>query len=228
MDVTETAELTLMADSIRAAMPELDQGDRRIALAAYRRLARGRPATVAELSEDSGVPAAAVEAALGGWPGVYRDSDGRLAGFWGLAVAPLKPEYRLTVGRRTCYAWCALDTLFIPTFMGGEVSVESACAVSGKRVSFRLVDGALHDPTPAGAAVSMAVPDRSFGHDVIETFCHRVLFFASSALGAEWTATHAGTRVISLAEAFQLGRRLAEALLPADISQTEGVEASAI
>ena len=64
----------------------------------------------------------------------------------------------------------------------------------------------VHELRPAGAVVSMVIPDGPFGYDVIESFCHRVLFFASEEAGASWTAEHEGTTLLSVHEAFELGR----------------------
>ena len=44
------------------------------------------------------------------------------------------------------------------------------------------------------------------GVDVIESFCHFVHFFSSRDAGETWTAEHDGTFLLSLEEAFELGR----------------------
>ena len=42
--------------------------------------------------------------------------------------------------------------------------------------------------------------------DVIQTFCHFVHFFTSGEAGESWTAEHPGTFLLSLEDAFELGR----------------------
>jgi alkylmercury lyase len=76
-----------------------------------------------------------MDESLASWPGVYRDAEGRVVGFWGHAVAPLDPEYRLKTNDRTTYAWCALDTLFMPSLVGETIGVEATDAVTGEPVS---------------------------------------------------------------------------------------------
>ena len=133
-----------------------------------------------------------------------------MVGFWGHAISRLDPEYRLLVQGKTTYAWCALDTLFIPALIGKEVRVEASDPITGEPVSL-LVDGtSARDVQPAGAVMSMVVPDGPFGYDVIESFCHRVLFFASPSSGSTWVAEHDGSMLLSVEEAFELGRRLTE------------------
>src|SRR2546428_5675 len=67
---------------------------------------------------------------------------------------------------------------------------------------------------PAGAVVSMVVPAAPCGYDVIEAFCSRVFFFASEATGAKWAAEHQGTTILSVDEAFKVGRALNERVAP--------------
>jgi len=110
----EKVSVEELAHSISAAMPTLDETDQQIAIATYRLLAGGEPVAIEAIAGAVGVPAARVDAALESWPGVYRDDASRVAGFWGLAIAPLDPEYSLQIDGKTSYAWCALDTLFIP------------------------------------------------------------------------------------------------------------------
>lgn len=61
---------------------------------------------------------------------------------------------------------------------------------------------------PADAVVSFLSPDEPWADDVITSFCHYVLFFSSPEAGARWVAEHPGTFVLTLTEAFELGRRV--------------------
>ena len=194
-----------LARSISAAMPTLDATDQQIAIATYRLLAAGRPVATVAIADEIGVPTTRVEAALESWPGVYRDDMGRVVGFWGLAIAPLDPEYTLQIDGTTSYAWCALDTLFIPPLMGKTVSVQATDPVNGRRVSLVVDGNGVRQLTPPGAVVSMVIPDGPFGYDVIESFCHKVLFFASEQSGKRWVAEHEGTTLLSVDEAFEVG-----------------------
>lgn len=126
----------------------------------------------------------------------------------------LDPEYRLLTDGKTSYAWCALDTLFIPPLLGKTVRVEATCPVTGELVSLEVDRNGARDIKPAGAVVSMVVPDGPFGYDVIESFCHRVLFFASEEAGVRWAAEHEGTSLLSVQEAFEVGRAVTEGIAP--------------
>jgi alkylmercury lyase len=203
-----------LARSISAAMPTLDATDQQIAITTYRLLTEGTPLATQAIADAVDVPAARVEAALESWPGVYRDDTGHVAGFWGLAIAPLDPEYSLQIDGKSSFAWCALDTLFIPALIGKTVNVQATDPVNGQGVSL-VVDGkGVRDVTPPGAVVSMVIPDGPFGYDVIESFCHKVLFFASEESGRSWVAEHDGTTLLTVQEAFEVGRFAPELVYP--------------
>lgn len=201
-----TVTLHELTTAISAATPKLDADDRRIVMGTYRELAKGGPVAPDAIARAIDLPLGRVEAALSSWPGVYRDDDGRVVGFWGLAIAKLDPEYRLTVDSNTSFAWCALDTLFIPAYLGNTVPVEATDPLTGEPVSL-VVDGdGVRELKPPGAVVSVVIPDGPFGYDVIESFCHKVFFFASEESGRNWTAEHQGTTLLSVQDAFELAQ----------------------
>jgi alkylmercury lyase len=195
-----------MAAAISSAMPVMDATEQQIAIEIYRQLAEGRPVTTEAIAQAVGIPAGRVEAALNSWPGVFRDGEGRVAGFWGLAIAKLEPEYSLQIDGKTSFAWCALDTLFIPPLMDKTVGVHATDPETGEQVSLVVDRDGVRELTPPGAVVSMVIPDGPFGYDVIESFCHQVLFFASEVSGRSWVAKHEGTTLLTVDEAFELGR----------------------
>jgi len=199
-----------LVEAIGAAVPKMDATEQRIAVQIYRLLAERGPVSSVDLAQATELDRDRVEAALNSWPGVFRDKEERVVGFWGLTSTRLDPEYRLQVDEKTRYAWCALDTLFIPHILGTAVLVEATCPVTGQAVSLMVDPEGVREVTPRGAVVSMVVPEGPFGYDVIESFCHRVLFFASKEAGAQWAADHSGTTLLSVDEAFELGRRYVE------------------
>jgi hypothetical protein len=157
-----------IAAAISAAMPALDLTDQQISTEIHRLMSNGDPVDPADVAEAVGVPIDRVELKLNSWPGVYRDGEGRVVGFWGQAIAKLDPEYRFLIEGKTSYAWCALDTLFIPPILGKTVRVEASDPVTGEAVSLVVDRDGARDVQPAQAVVSMVVPDGPFGYDAIE------------------------------------------------------------
>lgn len=82
-----------------------------------------------------------------------------MVGFWGHAISKLDPEYPFLIDGKTTYAWCALDTLFIPPLIDKAVRVEASDPITGAPVSLVVDAEGAHDVKPADAVVSMVVPD---------------------------------------------------------------------
>jgi alkylmercury lyase len=202
-------QLDEVADAIARAFPRLSPAEQRISIATYRCLAQGRPAGIAAIASEAQVDASQVEAAIRRWQGrIYLDDSGAVIGYSGLTLSKTRHRLRLNGCDHPLYTWCAWDTLFIPMLLGSEAKVESECPVSGQPISLRVtrrgVDAASH-PAPV---VSFVTPQQGkIEQDVIRNFCHFVHFFASAANGERWAAGHPETFLLSLAQAWELGRR---------------------
>lgn len=133
---------------------------------------------------------------------MFRDRKGRIVGFWGLAIRGM--PHRLATETGDITTWCALDPLIIAPLVTDEARVESVDPVSGEPVTLTVTPDGVRDLAPDGARVSMLVPDGPFGHDVVESFCHFVHFFASQATAEHWVAEHPGTFVLTVGEAFEV------------------------
>ena len=206
MNDSETvAQLT---EAISQAMPTLDETEERIAVTLYRALAEGQPVETSEVAHRSGLSHARVDEVLGAWPGVFRDDDDRIVGFWGLAIPQMSHHFEIDgIGIHT---WCAWDPLFIGPLLGKPGRVESRDPQTGETVSLTVTPDGVEDLSPNGAVVSFLMPDEPWDHDVIQGFCHYVLFFASRESGERWVAEHPGTFLVSVDDAFEVGRRTNE------------------
>lgn len=194
------------ARAITAAMPALDATDQRIATSIHRLLRGGKPVDPAAVGFSRDV----VEVRLNAWPGVFRDRKGNIVGFWGQSITALDPEYRLEAQGKTSYAWCALDTLFIPGVVGETIRVHASDPLTGEPISLLVDPDRVQEVTPVSVVVSMVIPDAPFGYDVVESFCHSVRFFASRESGAKWAEDHEGTVLLGIDETFEIGRALTQ------------------
>ncbi len=197
-------KLEELAGKIGDARPKLGEAEQGVAVALYRLLAQGEPVSLASLARAVGLSETYVRDTLTRWPGVYHDKGGSVIGFWGLALSEM--PHRFTVDRRTLYTWCAWDSLFIPGIIGKTAHMESADPLTKELVTLSVGPDVIHTASPAGIVVSFLSPERAFDADVITSFCHFVHFFVSEESGAQWTATHKGTFLLSLEEAFTLGQ----------------------
>ena len=107
---------------------------------------------------------------------------------------------------RVLSAWCTWDTLFLPELLAETVRVTSRCPATGQPISLMVGPDGLRDLHPAEAVVSFLVPESGFDTGVIQSFCHFVHFFASAEAGRPWTTEHEGTFLLSVDDAFELGR----------------------
>jgi alkylmercury lyase len=207
--MTETPATTIdirdLANALRSALPRLDETDQQIAIATYRLLARGRPASAKEIAVAAGVTPADVEERLGAWPAVFRDGEGLVVGFWGLTVAEM-PPHELLVRDVRLWAWCAWDTLFLPARLGAVIEVRSVCPVTNETVELRVAPDHVESASPGGIVVSFLSPERRFDGNVITSFCHFVHFVASRRAGEQWIERHPGTFLLSLPDAVELAR----------------------
>lgn len=201
-----TARLEQWARAVAAAAPDLDAEGRRIAVQTYRLLALGKPVSVSDIAGGAGVTADGVEESLRSWPLVFWDDQDRVIGFWGLSIDPLEPTHVIEVEDQTLYGWCAWDTLFITEILGTETRVSSTDPNDGTTVEIVVSPGGVISTNPAGAAVSLLLPDGEFGSDTIQRFCHRIHFFSSSESAREWIGDRPDMFSISVDEAFELGR----------------------
>ena len=200
----EHIKLESLAESVAGAMPALDPTDALIAVQTYRLLIQGEPVRIDQVAEEADVSLERAQQVLSSWPGVFFDEGDVVVGFWGLA----QPEmpHRFDVDGETLCTWCAWDALFIPEIIGRRALVESTSPGTGEKVSLTVDPDGVKEYSPTSAVVSFLVPERSFDHNVILNFCHYVHFFTSEEAAQGWLAKHDGTFLLSIEDAFELGR----------------------
>jgi alkylmercury lyase len=200
-----TIDLRDLADALSSAFPQLDATDQRIAIAMYRLLGRGLPASTEEIAVATDVTPVEVEKRLGAWPAVFRDGEGRVIGFWGLTISEM-PPHELEAGGVKLWAWCAWDTLFLPARLGAVLQIRSVCPVTNETVALRVAPDHVESVAPDRVVVSFLSPERRFDGNVITSFCHFIHFFASRRAGEQWIERHPGTFLLSLPDAGELAR----------------------
>ena len=195
-----------LADAIAAAMVDIDEQGRRIAVTLYELLAEGDPVPMARLAERSRIPEAVVRSTVDGWPGVFRDNEGRLVGFWGLAIPEMAHRFQIE-GGKPIHAWCALDPFLIVPVIRRSAHVQSRDPVTGEEITMTVTPDGVEDLSPATAVVSFVVPDKPFDEGVINTFCHYVLNFASLESAERWASGRDGIALLPVSAAFDVGVR---------------------
>jgi alkylmercury lyase len=202
-----------LAASIVKCFPSLNLLEQRLSLDLYQLLAEGQPVQRTELAQRLGVSVEAVNRVLDSWPGVFSDAEQRIDGYWGLSIpAAYSTPHTLRMNGRTLSAWCAWDTLFLPQLVGHTAEIESASPGKVGIVRLAITPEQVQQVEPAGAQMSVLVPDaQEMQKNVVTSFCHFVHFFPSRQAGESWTAKHGGTFLLSIHEAHVLARLKNEA-----------------
>lgn len=195
-----------LADAIRDARPPLDVDGSRVVHALYALLSAGSPVTEASLVGATGLPEELVRERLEAWPGVVRDDAGQIVGFGGLTVLEL-PPHTLTIHGVRLSAWCAWDTLFMPSIVQATAEVESRDALTGETVALTVTADGVSNVSHLDLALSFLLPNGSFDDDVVGRFCQFIHFFADAGNAERWTADHPGTFVLTLDDAVELATR---------------------
>ena len=221
---TETGPLAVeeIAREILAFFPQLDSQAQRVSLTLYRLLARGEPVSRVRLAQEADCPLAQVAALLDNWPGIYYGDDGRIVGYWGLALGEM--SHTLHCDTRTLYTWCAWDTLFLPELLNQPARVTSTDPVSGTVLELDVTPEGTHTRGPHEVWMSFLMPSVGMGKTIVSSFCHYIHFFASERSGREFMSKNDGTFLLRLTEAVDLAHLKNVAQYPDVLSPWEGQE----
>jgi alkylmercury lyase len=176
-------------------------------------LARDKPAFPEEIAATSAKSPEEVRAALERFPSAEWDEQGRVVGL-GLTLQ-LTP-HRLEVEGRTLFAWCALDALLFPILLGRPASIESPCRGTAELVHIEVTPAGIEAAEPTAAVVSI-VAARDLAN-FRRVSCNNAHFFSSPEAASCWLEKHPEATILSVEDAFRLGRLIAEDL--SDISRT--------
>ena len=176
-------------------------------------LARGKPASPEKIATTSAKSLEDVQAALERFPSAEWDEQGRVVGL-GLTLQ-LTP-HRLEVEGRTLFAWCALDALLFPILLERPASIESPCRGTGESVHIEVTSAEIEAVEPTAAVVSI-VAARDLAN-FRRVSCNNAHFFSSPEAASRWLEKHPEATILSVEDAFRLGRLIAEGLT--DISRS--------
>jgi alkylmercury lyase len=182
-----------------------------------RELTQGRPVPkerVDRIVADIGIDRDDAYRFLGGV--TERDADGNVFGATGLSLNDTPHRFYLNGTRMS--AWCAGDTLFLPTVLDRTASVASKSPVSGEKVRLTVSPRGVEEVDPAGAVVSMVIvdpdaADMSSVEAIWGTFCHHIFFFASREEAEQWAVGRDDIEILSVDEAYELVRLVSSRFL---------------
>src|SRR5256714_10422937 len=169
-----------------------------------RLLVQGRPVAPEQLARRLHRELDEVRAILGAHPELEYDAQGNLVGS-GLTLVPTAHQFR--VEQRTLFAWCAFDTLTYPVELHLSAQVTSRCPVTGSSIQLTVTPDQVLDLDPGEAQVSLVVDVAAeCCYNVREDVCNYGHFFASREAALLWQAAHRQVVILSVKEAYQVGK----------------------
>jgi alkylmercury lyase len=170
-------------------------------------VARGKPLTKAVLGASLQMREDELERRLARLPDTEFDQQGNIVG-WGVTLVPTRHCFQLD--GKLLFTWCAFDTVLFPPSLAEIAHVQSTCSVTGQSITFVATPfGTVKDLTPTEACMSLIIPAKH-SDCVRATFCEHSLFFWSEQTASPFLAVHAEAVLLSIEEAAQVGKLIAE------------------
>lgn len=169
-------------------------------------LAEAQPVTAERLAEKSGQSLESIHSSFAALEncGCEFNEQGELIGD-ALTLSPTSHRFRIR--NRDFYAWCALDTLFLPALLKETAEISSTCPQTGKAIQLKVSPDGIQTAKPAEMALSIVfTPGCTSG--INGSFCGQIHFFASPEAARQWVGERAHFVVLSLAEAFEVAHKV--------------------
>lgn len=192
---------------------DFSETEARLIRAIYPNLAQGEPLSPERVSESSGFPLRLAQRTfrLMRRMGADFDAEGNLVG----NALTLRPTpHKFTVDGQQLYAWCALDTLFLPGLVGGAAKIESTCLATGDPIRLSLSPNTIESVDPPKAVVSVAVPGVSAacapdqGKGGNSAACQSMNFYVSREAAESHLGPNADVAILSVEEAWKLAQKV--------------------
>jgi alkylmercury lyase len=90
--------------------------------------------------------------------GMQTDVSGNIVG---AALTARETQHKIRVAGKERFAWCALDTLFIPGLLGETARVESTCPSSGEAIRLTISPERIESAEPCSTWLSVFLPGGS-------------------------------------------------------------------
>ncbi|MBZ0305957.1 MAG: hypothetical protein K8I82_07815 [Anaerolineae bacterium] len=169
-------------------------------------LAKGQPARAEELANQTGYPLELVQRSFEQMKmNCYEfNSEGDLVG----AALTLNPtRHHVYINDHHLYAWCAIDTLFLPAQIGVNAMIQSTCPETGEAIHLEVSAEGIQSASSEEIFVSVVVSDCcTVGRE--GSFCGRIHFFANHKSANSWAAEIEDIAVFNLNDAYEIARQV--------------------
>lgn len=170
-------------------------------------LLEGTPVEPETLSRETGLSSEKLDPLLADIE-AERNGDGQIVGV-GLSLRPTPHQYEAQ--GKVFYAWCAADTLLFPALLNHTATVTSRDPTNGDAIKVNVSPDAIEDIEPTSAVMTWA--EGSDPSSLRETFCLPTRYFADENAAYKWAAQRDEVRVLSVEEAHDAARPLADRVM---------------
>jgi alkylmercury lyase len=169
-------------------------------------LAEGQPVTAERLAEVSGQPVEFIRTTFAALQscGCEFNEQGALIGD-ALTLTPTR--HRFQVNNRDLYAWCALDTLFLPALINQTAEITSTCPQTGTTIHLTVSPDGIEAVSPPETALSIVFTSGCTS-GINGSFCGQIHYFASREAAVQWVDGRTDFAVVSVGEGFELARQV--------------------
>jgi len=167
-------------------------------------VALGQPVTAEQIADETGHPLDTIQDAFRQLraQGCEFDVNGNLVG---MILTQIPTPHRFRVDGHDLYAWCALDTLFLPALMEQTAEVESICPVTRQKITLTVAPEKIEACSSPEVVLSIVTAE-CCAPGPHGDFCGQIFFFASQDAAAAWIGERSGMEILSAADAFTLAR----------------------
>lgn len=174
--------------------------------------AKGKPISVEEFAEfsDQTLMEAKVQYRKMRMSGADFGDEGRLIGN-ALTMRPTRTI--MTMDGRKLYAWCALDTLFLPGLVGESATVHSISPVSSDPIRLTVSPKGVESFNPTEAVLSVVLPGVSIACELGRPggadgdVCNAMHFFSDREEAVGYLGEGTDIAILTVEEASELAQR---------------------
>ncbi|MEE9216845.1 MAG: organomercurial lyase [Anaerolineales bacterium] len=211
---TERADLNEIIEAWSSSQKmKFSEDEAKLIKAMYPPLALGAPLTPSDVAAKSGFPLKMIEKTfhLMKRSGAEFDESGNLIG---MALTLNPTNHKFVVDGQELYAWCAVDTLFLPGLVGKTADVESICPATGERIRLRISPIGIESVEPQDTVVSVVIPGTSAACEPGQAkgagsaSCQSMNYFISREAAEKHLGPDSDVAILDVQEASQLAQRV--------------------
>lgn len=204
--MSDTMELTELIDILNSRKTVFTGESAVLSRQILQLLAEGQPVTPERLAEVSGQSVEFIRTTFSTLQncGCEFNEQGALIGD-ALTLTPTRHRFR--VKNHDLYAWCALDTLFLPALINQTAEITSTCPQTGAVIHLTVSPDGIEAVSPPETALSIVFTSGCTS-GINGSFCGQIHYFISREAAVQWVGGRMDFAVLSVIEAFELARQV--------------------